>query len=73
MSGSSVAKNALLMWDQRRMPWLVQAGKKATVSQITTCYNSGMQKSVSEHTTRQTLKRSGHTNNYLIKWSLSVH
>lgn len=30
--------------------------RKATVTQITTCYNQGMQKSISECTTHQTLK-----------------
>ena len=32
----------------------VQADRKTTISQITICYNSGMQKSISEHTTNNT-------------------
>ena len=30
--------------------WKVEANRKVTVTQITTHYNSGMQKSISEHT-----------------------
>ncbi|KAF7643371.1 hypothetical protein LDENG_00240420 [Lucifuga dentata] len=36
---------------QRRMARLVQADRKATVTQINTHYNQGMQKTISEHTT----------------------
>ena len=36
---------------QRRMTWLVQADKKATVTPITTHYNNGMHKSISEYNT----------------------
>ena len=36
---------------QRRVARLVRADRKATVTQITTRYNRGMQKSISEHTT----------------------
>ncbi len=36
---------------------LVRDDRKATVTQITTCYNQGMQNIISEHTTRQTLKQ----------------
>ncbi|GAA6099975.1 uncharacterized protein LOC103908774, partial [Tachysurus ichikawai] len=39
---------------QRRMARLVRADRKATVTQITTNYNRGMQKSISECTTRRT-------------------
>ena len=42
---------------QRRMARLVRADRKATVTQITTRYNRGMQKSISECTTRRTLRR----------------
>ena len=35
---------------QRRRARLVEADRKVTVTQITTHYNSGMQKSISEHT-----------------------
>ncbi len=46
---------------QRRMARLVRDDRKATVIQITTCYNQGMQKTISEHTTRQTLKQMGYS------------
>ena len=36
---------------QRRMARLVRADRKATVTQITTRFNRGMQRSISEHTT----------------------
>ena len=39
---------------QKRRASLVKADRKVTVTQITTHYNSGMQKSISEHTTGQT-------------------
>ncbi len=42
---------------QRRMDRLVRDDRKATVTQITTRYNQGMQNTISEHTTRQTLKQ----------------
>ncbi len=38
---------------------LVRDYRKATVTQITTRYNQGMQNTISEHTTRQTLKQMG--------------
>ncbi|KAL1255673.1 hypothetical protein QQF64_013734, partial [Cirrhinus molitorella] len=44
-----------------RMARLVRADRKATVTQITTRYNRGMQKSISERTTRQTLRRMGYS------------
>ena len=44
---------------QRRRATVVQAERKVTVTQITTHYNSGMQTSISEHTTRQTSQRAG--------------
>ncbi len=37
---------------QRRMDRLVRDDRKATVTQITTRYNQGMQKTISEHTTQ---------------------
>ncbi len=46
--------------DQRRMVRMAQADRKATVTQITTCYNRGTQKSISERTTRWTLKQMGY-------------
>ncbi len=41
---------------QRKMGRLVRDDRKATVTQITTRYNQGMQNTISEHTTRRTLK-----------------
>uniref|UniRef100_A0A3B3CGX4 Transposase Tc1-like domain-containing protein n=1 Tax=Oryzias melastigma TaxID=30732 RepID=A0A3B3CGX4_ORYME len=46
---------------QRRMARLVQADRKATVTQITTRYNRGLQKSISERTTRRTLRQMGYS------------
>uniref|UniRef100_A0AAR2K5Q1 Transposase Tc1-like domain-containing protein n=1 Tax=Pygocentrus nattereri TaxID=42514 RepID=A0AAR2K5Q1_PYGNA len=46
---------------QRRMGRLVQDGRKATVTQITTCYNQGMQNTISECTTCRTLKKMGYS------------
>ncbi len=45
--------------DQRRMGRLVRDDRKATVTQVTTRYNKGMQNTISEHTTRRTLKQMG--------------
>ncbi len=39
------------------MDRLVRDDRKATVTQITTHYNQGMQNTISEHTTRRTLKQ----------------
>ncbi len=39
---------------------LVRDDKKAMVSQIITRYNQGMQNTISERTTRQTLKQMGY-------------
>ncbi len=44
---------------QRRMDRLVTDDRKTTVTQITTRYNQGMLNTISEHTTRQTLKQMG--------------
>ncbi len=44
---------------QRRMGRLVRDDRKATVTQITTRYNQCMQNSISERTTRRTLKQMG--------------
>ncbi len=48
-------------WCQRRMGRLVRDDRKATVTQITTSYNQGMQNTISEHTTRRTLKQMGYS------------
>ncbi len=55
VSGSCVDENALF----RRMDRLVRDDRKTTVTQITTRYNQDMQNTISEHTTRQTLKQMG--------------
>ena len=44
---------------QRRRARLVDADRKVTVTEITTHYNSGMQKSIFEHRTCQSSKRIG--------------
>ncbi len=46
---------------QRRMDRLVRDDRKTTVTQITTRYSQGMQNTISEHTTRQTLKQMGYS------------
>ncbi len=46
---------------QRRMDRLVRDDRKTTVTQITTRYNQDMQNTISEHTTRQTLKQMGYS------------
>ncbi len=60
VSGSCVDKNALLPC-QRRMGRLVRDDRKATVTQITTRYNQCVQNTISEHTTRRTLKQMGYS------------
>ncbi len=40
---------------------LVRDDRKATVTEMTTCYNQGMQNNISERTTRQTLKQMGYS------------
>ncbi len=40
---------------------LVRDDRKATVTQITTRYDQGMQNTISEHTTRRTLKQMGYS------------
>ncbi len=46
---------------QRRMGRLVIDDRKATVTQITTCYNQGMRNTIFERTTRRTLKQMGYS------------
>ncbi|MDW1568537.1 hypothetical protein R7D93_25435 [Vibrio sp. YT-15] len=43
------------------MARLVQDDRKATITQITTHYNQGLQKTISEPTTRPTLKQMGYS------------
>ncbi len=47
--------------DQRRMDRLVRDDRKTTVTQITARYNQGMQNTISERTTRRTLKQMGYS------------
>ncbi len=47
--------------DVRRMSRLVRDDRKATVTQVNTRYTQGMQKIISEHTTRRTLKQMCHS------------
>ncbi len=44
-------------WCQRRKGRLVRDDRKTTVTQIATHYNQSMQNTISEHTTRRTLKQ----------------
>ncbi len=46
---------------QRRRGRLVRDDRKATVTQITSRYNQGMQNTISERTTRRTLKQMGYS------------
>ncbi len=46
---------------QRRMGRLIRDDRKATVTQITTRYNQGMQNTISERTTHRTLKQMGYS------------
>ncbi len=48
-------------WCQRRMGRLVRDDRKATVTQITPCYNQGMQNTISECTIHRTLKQMGYS------------
>uniref|UniRef100_A0A9J8A6F2 Transposase Tc1-like domain-containing protein n=1 Tax=Cyprinus carpio carpio TaxID=630221 RepID=A0A9J8A6F2_CYPCA len=45
---------------QRRIGRLIQADRRATLTEITTRYNRGMQQSICEATTRTTLRRMGY-------------
>uniref|UniRef100_A0A9J8AX61 Transposase Tc1-like domain-containing protein n=1 Tax=Cyprinus carpio carpio TaxID=630221 RepID=A0A9J8AX61_CYPCA len=45
---------------QRRMGRLIQADRRATLTEITTRYNRGMQQSICEATTCTTLRRMGY-------------
>ncbi len=40
---------------------LVRDDRKATITQIITCYNQGMQNTISEHTACRTLKQMGYS------------
>jgi len=52
--GSPVGENALLkLGGQRRKGRLIQADRRATLTEITTRYNRGMQQRICEATTPQ--------------------
>ncbi len=61
MSGSCVDENNTLMSEVRGewADWLEMIERQIT--QITTRYNQGMQNTISEHTTRRTLKQMGYS------------
>ncbi len=59
VSGSCVDEIALLMSEVRGELFIDD--RKATVTQITTRYNQGMQNTISGHTTRRTLKQMGYS------------
>lgn len=46
---------------QKRIDQLIHDDRKATVSEITVRYNQGMQNTISERTTRRTLKQMGYS------------
>ncbi len=58
---SPVVWTKMPCWCQRRMGWLVRDDRKTTVTQINTRYNQGMQNTISECTTRRTLKQMGYS------------
>jgi len=47
-------------WGQRRRGQLIQADRRATLTEITTRYNQGMQQSICEAPTPTTLRRMGY-------------
>ncbi len=59
MQWAAVQKCLVDVRGQRRMDRLVRDDRKATITQITTHYNQGVQNTISEHTTRRTLKQMG--------------
>ncbi len=58
---AAVVGTKMPYWCQRRMGRLLRDYRKATVTQITTHYNQGMQNTISERTTRRTLKQMGYS------------
>ncbi len=61
MQWAAVVWTKMTCWGQRRMDRLVRDDRKVTVTQITTCYYQSMQNTISEHTTRRTLKQMGYS------------
>ncbi len=66
MQWAAVVWTKMPCWCQRRMGRLVRDDRKATVTQITTRYNQGIQNSISEHTTIQNTI-SEHTTRWTLK------
>ncbi|XDV34316.1 hypothetical protein PO909_004485 [Leuciscus waleckii] len=60
MRQQSPAKMTVDARGQRRIGRLIQADRRATLTEITTRYNRGMQQSICEATTRTTLRRMGY-------------
>ncbi len=58
---SPVVWTEMPCWCQRRIGRLVRDDRKATVTQINTRYNQGMQNTISESTKRRTLKQMGYS------------
>uniref|UniRef100_A0AAY5L5A9 Transposase Tc1-like domain-containing protein n=1 Tax=Esox lucius TaxID=8010 RepID=A0AAY5L5A9_ESOLU len=58
---------------QRRMGRLIQADRRATLTEITTRYNRGMQQSICEATTRTTLRRMGYNSRKIGKRGYNLH
>ncbi len=58
---AAVVWTKMSCWCQRIMGRLVRDDRKVTVTQITTRYNQGMQNTISERTTRRTLKKMGYS------------
>ncbi len=54
-------KCLVIVRSQRRMGRPVRDDRKATVTQITTCYHQGKQNTISERTTCRTLKQMGNS------------
>ncbi len=57
---------------QRRMGRLVRDDRKATVTQMTTRYNQGIRNTISERTTRRTLKQMGYSSRRLHRVPLRL-
>uniref|UniRef100_A0A8C6U6X5 Transposase Tc1-like domain-containing protein n=1 Tax=Neogobius melanostomus TaxID=47308 RepID=A0A8C6U6X5_9GOBI len=65
-AGLNISQSAQLLGfsrttiSRRRMGRLIQADRRATLTEITTRYNRGMEQSICEATTRTTLRRMGY-------------
>jgi len=68
---SSVGENVQLMSEENgKTDW---ADRKTSITQIRTRYTWGLKKSISEHTTRQTLKQKKHTGDTPVHWGYNSH